>query len=102
MLRAGVLCLGIALLALAAAIALAAPPAWPAAVECGIFGGLIVVGTLLEKRYRSQRAASGDGWQTTGERFLDPSTGQFTDVRYNPQTGERSYEPSGAQRFPKI
>jgi hypothetical protein len=102
MLRVIVVCLGAALLASSAALTLAVPGAWPVAVECAIFGVLILAGTLLERHYQSRRPATGAAWQTTGERFLDPSSGQFTEVRYNPETGERSYEPSDTERFPKI
>lgn len=102
MLRVIVIFFGAALLAASAAIAIAAPGAWPAAVDCAVLGILILVGTLLEKRYRSARPATGADWQATGERFMDPSTGQFTQVHYNRQTGERSYEPSDAESFPKI
>lgn len=102
MLRAVVIALGAALLAAAVAIAILAPSAWPGPVECAVLGVLILIGTLLEKHYRSRWSVSGADWQTTGERFMDPSTGQFLEVRYNPQTGERSYEPSESASFPKI
>lgn len=102
MLRMVAIALGIGFLAASIAIAVAAPVAWPGALECAIFGILILVGTLLERHYRSRRPSSGAAWQSTDERFLDPSTGEFTEVRYNPQTGERSYEGSQSPDFPKI
>ena len=75
-------------------LAIAVPgPGWVGAVQCWIFGGLILIGTLLEMRYHSRRSTPGAGWQTTGERFIDPTTGQLTQVRYNPATGERAYDP---------
>jgi hypothetical protein len=63
---------------------------WFAALEIGVFGVLILIGTVFERHYRARRAA-GSGWQTTSERFVDPTSGKLTEVRYNPQTGERAY-----------
>ena len=87
MLRALVVAIGIACIAGAFFIPHAA---WFAAVELGIFGALILIGTFFEARYRGRRAGRA-GWQSTGERFVDPTTGKLIDVRYNPQTGERAY-----------
>jgi membrane protein implicated in regulation of membrane protease activity len=101
MLRLIVIALGVALLGVAAWIAISRTAVWPAAVECGIFGVLVLVGTFLEARYRSRRAGTGS-WQTTGERFLDPTTGMLTEVRYDPQSGQRSYEPSESKRYPPV
>lgn len=102
MLRVITLALGAALLTASLAIIIATPEAWPTAIYCAVLGFLILVGTLFEKHYRSRRSVTASAWQTTGERFMDPSTGQLTDVRYNPQTGERSYDPSDSTTFPKI
>jgi hypothetical protein len=103
MLRLIVIALGIGLIAWGMELALVAHVPWQAAGQLVIFGSLVLVGTLLEKRYRSQRAAAGSsGWETTGEKFMDPSTGELTEVRYNPQTGERSYESAKTTAFPKI
>ncbi len=63
---------------------------WFAALELAIFGVLVLAGTFLEKHYRS-RATAGRNWQSTGERFIDPSTGKRIEVRYDPSTGERAY-----------
>ena len=95
MLRIIVYAIGAALLAAAIYIELSAPAAWPGAVECAIFGILIIVGTALEGRYRSQRSMTSSDWTPTEERFVDPSTGRMTEVFYNSATGERSYKPSG-------
>jgi hypothetical protein len=56
--------------------------------------GVVVVAALLFERgrYRPLNTASGQ-WQETGERFIDPTTGQLMKVRYNPQTGARDYVP---------
>lgn len=54
-------------------------------------GALLIAALLLERgRYRPPVSASGP-WQETGERFVDPSTGDLMRVRYNPQTGARDY-----------
>ena len=54
-------------------------------------GGLIVLGTVFERRYRSSQVRPGAGWQPTGERFEDPQTGQTVQVFYDPASGERRY-----------
>jgi hypothetical protein len=63
-------------------------PGWQALV----IGGLILVGTLFERwRYRPIEQPAKEQWQRTGERFLDPSTGNPVDVMFDPRTGERRY-----------
>jgi hypothetical protein len=101
MLRTIVIGFGMALLVTAAWIVLAQRAPWPAALEYAIFGVLILIGTFLEGHYRSRRDA-GSNWQATGERFIDPTTGTLTNVRYNPQTGQRSYEPSDSTSYPPV
>lgn len=101
MLRAVILGLGVVLVVAAialAAIGAADPVALPppvasiVAAELGIVGLLILIGTLLERRYRGRRSApEAAGWQSTGERFVDPTSGKLVEVRYNQQTGERAY-----------
>jgi hypothetical protein len=73
--------------------------AWPAGVELLVSGAVVVASVLFERRYRT-RVRTGSEWQLTGERFIDPSTGKLMQVRYNPQTGERSYEESGSKNTP--
>ncbi|HET9392122.1 MAG TPA: hypothetical protein VFO29_01180 [Candidatus Rubrimentiphilum sp.] len=61
-------------------------------------GVLLLLGTLFEGRYRPRVRSGADGWEPTGERFIDPGTGKLVDVVYNPKTGEREYKdvpPSG-------
>jgi hypothetical protein len=65
-----------------------------AAFQLAVLGALILIGTFFEGRYRARRAA-GSGWETTGERFVDPTSGKLVEVRYNPQTGERAYVDAG-------
>ena len=55
-------------------------------------GALLLLGTLFEGRYRPRVRSGSDGWEPTGERFIDPGTGKLVDVVYNPKTGEREYK----------
>jgi hypothetical protein len=56
--------------------------------------GVIVIAALLFERGRYRPPiAPGGKWEETGERFVDPSTGQLMKVRYNPQTGARDSVP---------
>jgi len=57
-----------------------------------IAGGALLLGTLFEGRYRPRVHAGSDGWEPTGEKFIDPGTGKLVDVVYNPKTGEREYK----------
>ena len=55
-------------------------------------GVLIAGGILFERRGYHPRVDQTRGtWQPTGERFVDPTTDQMMEVRYNPETGERDY-----------
>lgn len=69
---------------------------WFAALELGVFGALVLIGTFFEGHYRARRA-TGSGWQSTAERFVDPTSGKLIEVRYNPQTGERAYVDAGEE-----
>jgi hypothetical protein len=92
MLRRLILVYGI--LAIIGAVALAAAGILTGLVFYLLVNGVIVVAALLFERgrYRPQ-VTEGGRWQETGERFIDPSTGQLMKVRYNPQTGARQYLP---------
>ena len=66
-----------------------------------LFGGLLLVlGLAVERwRYKPVRRERPDPrWQDTGERFVDPGSGQLTAVYYDPARGERHYvvEDGGA------
>jgi hypothetical protein len=55
-------------------------------------GALILLGTLFERwRYRRYEPTPDERWQATGERFLDPTSGQSVEVFYDPASGERRY-----------
>jgi hypothetical protein len=76
-------CTGIALLACGVQV-----PGWQALV----IGVIVLIGTLFERwRYRQIEQPPKEQWQHTGERFLDPSTGQPVEVMFDPRTGERRY-----------
>ena len=62
-------------------------------------GVVLLLGTIFEGRYRPRVRSGADGWEPTGERFIDPGTGKLVDVVYNPKTGEREYKdvPPGGQ-----
>lgn len=61
---------------------------------------LLLAGSLIwtrEKRKRrlAQPAPPPPGFQRTEETFTDPTTKVVERVWYNPETGERWYEPLG-------
>ena len=90
-LRLGVLVFGGLLLVLALVLG-THPALWGVALYCAVYGLLIVGGIVLERsRYAPPVDRAHGPWQETGERFRDPTTGQMTEVRYNPVTGERDY-----------
>jgi hypothetical protein len=80
---------GIAFLCFVGANLLSDDSAWPPAIATGV----IFLGMLMENfRYkRLRRDAPGEGWQNTGERFVDPESGATVTVYFNPDSGERSY-----------
>lgn len=55
-----------------------------------VIGVVVVLAVTFEaRRYRGRITARR--WQSTSERFVDPSTGRLTEVQYDPSTGERRY-----------
>ena len=92
-LRLGVLIFG-GLLLLLALVFLTHPALWGVALYFAFYGVVIVGGILFERsHYCPQVDPTESGWQATGERFVDPTSGQLMEVRFNPQTGERDYVP---------
>ncbi len=94
MIRMFVAGLGAVLLLGSVVLFLFQPISWPAALEMDVLGLLILSSLAFERRYRGRKADGGGDWQATGERFEDPTTGELTEVRYNPATGERAYVPA--------
>ena len=91
MLRLVVLAAGVALL-VGAAVLYAAYGPGIGVIYCGAIGVIIVAGILIERdRYRTGADRGHDRWQSTGERFVDPTSGRLMEVRYDPESGERDY-----------
>jgi len=89
----GVLCLIGAVILLVAHVTIAL------VIYLAINGLIITGGILLERSsYRSKVDRTQGKWQSTGERFNDPTSGKLIEVYYNPQTGERDYRESETQR----
>jgi hypothetical protein len=56
------------------------------------FGVIVIVGTLFERwRYRPGKGAANGRWESTDERFVDPSSGDEVEVQFDPRSGERRY-----------
>ena len=92
-LRLGVLIFGGLLLVLALVFQ-THPALWGVTLYFAFYGLLIVGGILFERsHYRPQVDRTRAGWQATGERFVDPTSGQTMLVLDNPVTGERDYVP---------
>lgn len=91
MLRRVLLVLGIA--GLVAAFICLLARAYTAALYFLIQGLVLTLGILLERwRYVRNVNRNKGRWQSTGERFVDPTSGKLTEVYYNPETGERDYQ----------
>lgn len=68
-------------------------------VYLAVNGVILVSAMLLERqRYRTRVDRTQGYWQPTGERFVDPTTGQLMEVFYNRATGERDYREVTNQR----
>jgi hypothetical protein len=66
-----------------------------------IFGGLLLVVGLAIERWRYKpllRGGPDPRWKDTGERFIDPGTGQLTAVYFDAERGERHYVVVDAPR----
>ena len=91
MLRRALLIIGVLCLVVGVYLLLANGPG-TGAVYLIVIGVLLTAGILFErKRYRARIDRERSGWQRTGERFVDPTSGKLMEVRYNPETGERDY-----------
>lgn len=58
-----------------------------------VLGVILVLGLTFERwRYKPpSHAAPNPAWTDTGERFVDPASGQLTGVWFDPASGERHY-----------
>ena len=94
MLRAIVLALGG--IAIAAGALLIGMGARAAGINLIGIGAVIVLGTVFERwRYRNSAPPAGARWERTGERFVDPASGDTMEVYYDPASGERRYLREG-------
>ncbi|MGH7776829.1 MAG: hypothetical protein ACREPI_06605 [Candidatus Dormibacterales bacterium] len=90
------LVLALALAAALAGLALLLTGAVLPGVYLLLSGGVIAAGLLVERgRYRSREGPPGPREESTGERFVDPATGEEVEVRYDPATGRRRYISGG-------
>ena len=87
------LVLGVGILMLLAAAAAAVGGLFPVMLWFLVGGLLLTVGTAFERVFYKpvERDAPGAGWTKTGERFVDPGSGETVDVFYHPTSGERRY-----------
>lgn len=59
-------------------------------------GAAIILSIAFERwRYRHPPAPAGARWERTGERFVDPTTGETMEVHYDRASGERRYLREG-------
>jgi hypothetical protein len=69
-----------------------------------IVGGLLLVVGLAIERWRYKpllRSGPDPRWKDTGERFVDPGSGELTAVYFDPQRGERHYLVVNEQDRPR-
>ncbi len=72
--------------------------AYVAALYLFIEGLALTLGILFERwRYVNSVNRSKGHWQSTGERFVGPTSDKLTEVYYNPETGERDYQDKHEQ-----
>jgi hypothetical protein len=63
-------------------------PVWMLA----LWGCVLLLAVLFERwRYRHAQADALGKWERTGERFVDPDSGEAMEVLYEPVSGERRY-----------
>jgi hypothetical protein len=60
-----------------------------------LVNALLILALLLfeRQRYRPPIDPRGLDWKPTGERFIDPTTGEMLSVYFNARTNERDYRP---------
>ncbi len=79
--------LGLLTLAGAALAALGKLPA----IHLVLIPGLLILAIVYEKVFYIRKPPASAQLESTGERFIDPASGQPTEVTYDPATGERYY-----------
>ena len=94
MLRRAIIAYGLLSLAIAVLLLLVVHAPIVPIVYLAVNGGVVTAALLFERRgYRPALDRSHGVWEASGERFIDPSSGQLVEVHYNPQTGQRNYVP---------
>lgn len=98
MLRRAIIAYGLLALAVAVVLLFTVHIALTIALYLLINGAVIVGAVLLERRGYRPAIDRGRGiWLPTGERFVDPASGQLMEVQYNAETGQRNYVAAEAQ-----
>ncbi len=72
-------------------------------VPASVFVALILVWLVLRSggyKRRPLDAPPGNGWTFTGERFVDPGSGELVEVWSEPRSGERAYVRARAGQSP--
>jgi hypothetical protein len=99
MLRHFLIALGLLTLVVAGVLLVVVQAPLPVVIYLAVSGTLLAGGLLFERRgYHPRVNRRLGGWQATGERFIDPTTGRLMEVRYNPETGERDYVESDSSK----
>jgi hypothetical protein len=64
------------------------------AIWCAILASPLLIWLLFRSggyKRRPLDAPPGPEWKLTGERFVDPTSGEMLDVWQSPKSGERAY-----------
>lgn len=78
---------------------IAAGFAFPTGIDLLGAGVIVTLALLFERRgYRPRVNRANGQWESTDERFIDPTSGHLIEVRYNPESGERDYVDIGPPR----
>ena len=91
MLRALVAVIGLALLAAGLFCVTAIHHLIAPGVYMLFIGIIILVSLFFEPHYRARIRRASGALQSTGEKFVDPSTNKMVEVFYDAQSGEREY-----------
>jgi hypothetical protein len=100
MLRGTVIALGVVLVVIGLLLALGqeawlvpvlGTPLW-SGIGPLFFGVMLLVSLVYDRRHKQDTALPpGEGWEFTGEKFIDPATGEAVEVWNNRLSGERRY-----------
>ena len=64
------------------------------AIWCGVIAAPLLIWLIFRSggyKRRPLDAPPGPDWKLTGERFVDPSSGETLEVWQDPKNGERAY-----------